>query len=148
RLHALLLRSSGAAPLLLIAHSRSCQRPFAALRAGVSPFRASVPIESERRLQILVLTCFLDASRCPASLENAIGSAHQPEPARADIEREHCGVGDVEALDRSGHVEPREMAAGLARQLPEALALGAQHQRQRRAQGDPAEILGSLTVEA
>ena len=68
-------------------------------------------------------------------------SAHQSEPGCADIEREHGGVRDVEALDVAGHVEPRHHAAGLARQLPQALALGAQHQRQRLAQRDRAEIL-------
>ena len=63
-------------------------------------------------------------------------SAHQPEPRRADIEREHRGVGDVEALDLAGHVEPRHGRAGLARQLPQSLAFGAEHQRQRLAQLD------------
>ena len=34
-------------------------------------------------------------------------AAHQAEPAGADIERQHRGVRDVEALDLAGHVEPR-----------------------------------------
>src|SRR5947209_8759279 len=53
-------------------------------------------------------------------------SPHQPEPGGADIERQHRGVGDVETLDLAWHVEPRHRAAGLARQLPQALALAAE----------------------
>ena len=68
-------------------------------------------------------------------------SFHQAEPAGADIERQHRGVRNVQALDLAGHVEPRHHAAGLARQLPQALAFGAEHQRQRLLQGDRAEIL-------
>ena len=71
-------------------------------------------------------------------------SAHQAEPAGADIKRQHRGVGDVEAFDFAGHVEPRHHAAGLARQLPQAFALGAEHQRQRLPQRDRAEILSCL----
>jgi hypothetical protein len=75
-------------------------------------------------------------------------SAHQAEPGGADIERQHRGVGDVEALDLAGHVEPRHHAAGLARQLPQALAFGAQHQRQRLAQLHRAEIIAALRCRA
>ena len=75
-------------------------------------------------------------------------SAHQAEPASADIERQHRGIGDVEALDLAGHVEPRHHAAGLARQLPQALAFGAEHQRQRLPQRHGAEVFAALAVEA
>src|SRR5450631_502637 len=73
--------------------------------------------------------------------------AHQPEPGGADIERQHRGIRDVEAFDLAGHIEPRHHAAGLARQLPQALALRAQHQRQGLPQGNCAEILAALAVE-
>ena len=60
-------------------------------------------------------------------------------PAR-DIERERGGVRHVEALDRARQVEPRDVIAGLLGQLPQALALGAEHQRERRAQRQRGEI--------
>src|SRR3982074_3145118 len=50
---------------------------------------------------------------------------HKPELAGADIERQHRSVRDVQALDLAGHVEAGHYAAGLARQLPQALAFGA-----------------------
>ena len=61
-------------------------------------------------------------------------SAHQIELAGADIEREYGGVGDVKALDLAGHVEPRHRLASLARELPQTLAFGAEHERERLAQ--------------
>jgi len=42
---------------------------------------------------------------------------------------------------------PRHRAAGLARQLPQALAFGAEHQRQRLPQGH-GRVLSSGAVEA
>src|SRR5580692_8287938 len=74
-------------------------------------------------------------------------SAHQPEPRRADIERKHRGVGYVEALDFAGQIEPRHHAAGFARQLPQALTLSAEHQRQWLPQRDRGKILAARTVE-
>src|ERR1700732_691473 len=74
------------------------------------------------------------------------GSTHQAELAGPDIERQHRSVRDVETLDLTGHIEPRHDAAGLARQLPQALAFGAEHERQRLPQGHRAKILAALAV--
>src|SRR5882672_7829866 len=56
---------------------------------------------------------------------------HNPEPAGADIERQHRSVRDVQALPLAGHVEPRVHAASLARQLSQALALRPEYQCER-----------------
>ena len=55
-----------------------------------------------------------------------------PSRTCADIKRQRRGVRHVEALDRARHVHAGHHAAGLARELAQALAFGAQHQRQRR----------------
>lgn len=55
--------------------------------------------------------------------------------ARGDEgERDGAGVRDVEALDRAGHVEPRDEVAVLAREPAQALALAAEHEDEGRAE--------------
>ena len=69
--------------------------------------------------------------------------------ARArDIERESRGVRDIEAFDLARKIKAREAVAGLAGQLPQALAFGAEHQRKRRAKFDRREIVGRAAVQA
>src|SRR6188472_4714277 len=65
-----------------------------------------------------------------------------------DVERQGRRVRDVETLDASGKIEPRHSVARRARELPQALALRAQHQRQRCAQRRVAEVDIPGAVEA
>src|SRR5207248_2887466 len=53
--------------------------------------------------------------------------------SRRNIERKRSCIRDVEALDLSWKIESREMIAGRARELAEALAFGAEHKHQRLA---------------
>src|SRR5215475_15724119 len=82
------------------------------------------------------------------------GSAHDSAapasagPLRHDVERQRRGVGDVEALDAARKIEPRHLVAGRARQLPQSLALRAQHERERCAQRSIAEVGVPGAVEA
>lgn len=47
-------------------------------------------------------------------------------------ERGGAGVGDIEATNGAGEIEPGDGVAALARQPAQALALRAEHERQRR----------------
>src|SRR5579862_9207565 len=68
--------------------------------------------------------------------------------ATGDVERERGGVRYVEAFDRAGQVEAGEAVAGCAGQLAQALAFGAEHERQRRAQFERGEVVGRAAIEA
>ena len=70
------------------------------------------------------------------------------EPARRDIERNRRRVRYVEALDRAGQGEPGDVVAGLLGQLPQALAFGAEHERQRPPQRQPGEVVVAAGIEA
>src|SRR3989442_11733473 len=70
------------------------------------------------------------------------------EPLARDIERERRGVRDIEALDPARKVEPCHLIASRARQLPQALALRAQNERQRRPQHHVGEVALAGAVEA
>src|SRR5690606_32874225 len=52
---------------------------------------------------------------------------------RRELQCERGRIGDVQAFDRAGQVEACEQIAGLARELTQALAFGADHQSERRA---------------
>src|SRR5437763_9992405 len=62
------------------------------------------------------------------------------QPLARDIERERGRVGDIEALDLPGEIEPRDAIAGGARQLPQSLAFRAEDERKRRSHRHLAEI--------
>src|SRR5262245_41926758 len=65
-----------------------------------------------------------------------------------DVDAERGGVRDVEALDRARKIEPRNEVAGLPRQVPQALAFRAEHERERQAERRRGEIDRTLAVEA
>src|SRR5260370_42312429 len=78
----------------------------------------------------------------------------RPAPSRLldvlarDVEGERRRIRDVEALDAAGEIEPRDVIAGGARQLPQPLALGAQDKRARGAKRSTAEVAVAGAVEA
>src|SRR3954462_8620839 len=73
------------------------------------------PITTASACCVVTTDRFRDPN-CSARSHDASGRfalCHQPEPARADIKREHCGVGDGQALYLAGHFEPAHHAAAL-----------------------------------
>ena len=73
-----------------------------------------------------------------------IRSAFQPRGR--DIKRERRSVRYVEALDRARQIERASAIAGLARQLTQALAFGAEHERERRMQRASADRSASPSL--
>src|SRR5215208_4606575 len=70
------------------------------------------------------------------------------DPRGRNIECDRRCVRNIEALDGARQLEPGSDVACRTRQLAQALALGTQHQRQRRLQLDGAEIDVSLAGKA
>src|SRR5262249_48688234 len=73
-------------------------------------------IPKSRRRRLAGVQWPASTPRSTSAARPDIELTHQPEPAGADIEREHGGVRHVEALDLAGHVEPGDDAAGVAGQ--------------------------------
>ena len=67
--------------------------------------------------------------------------------AADNIKRDRRRVRHVQAFDRAGQVDAGDMIAGVLGELAQPLALGAEHQRQRRAQGKRGEIGLAAAVE-
>src|SRR3954469_10799942 len=94
--------------------------------------------------------------RKPAlDLRCASGSPQKTRPTKKsvfklgvhDVERERRRVRHVEALDRARKVEAGDMIAGLAGELPQSLALGAEHQRERCTERQRREIVVAAGIE-
>ena len=71
-----------------------------------------------------------------------------PEFPAGDVKRERRGVRYVQALDRAGQVDARDVIADFLGELAQAFAFGAEHQRERCAQGQGGEVAVAARIEA
>ena len=84
-----------------------------------------------RHAELLTQTISQAAKARPGAGLRLFWSPDLRDGAARDIKRQRRGVRDVETFDRAGKIEPRQPITLSARPLPQALALGAEHQRQR-----------------
>ena len=85
----------------------------------------------------------ITARRCSACCGDLRAGDNKPlgrKPPGRDIERERGRIRHIERLDPARQVEPGDVVAAFARQLPQTLAFRAQHERERRAQRHVAEV--------